>query len=77
MCIHGDSDNLVPINQSELLNEALRKQNVPTALIKIIRGGHGGFINPDIKKVERQFIDAIISHSDKLPESMVLPNKPK
>ena len=77
MCIHGDSDNLVPINQSELLNEALRKQNVPTALIKIIGGGHGGFINPDIKKVERQFIDAIISHSDKLPESMVLPNKPK
>ena len=75
ICIHGDRDNLVPINQSEILNEALRKKKVPTALIRITGGGHGGFHNPEIKKVEQQFINAIIFNSDALPKSMVLPNR--
>lgn len=76
ICIHGDRDNLVPFNQSELLYRALKKRNVTTALIRITNGGHGGFQNPEIKNIEKQFFQAIATTSRNLPKSLTLPNQP-
>ena len=39
---HGDKDNLVPISQSELLVEALKKAGVDVTFEVIKGGGHGG-----------------------------------
>ena len=39
--MHGDNDQSVPYNQSELLHAALLKAKVPTTLYKVRNGGHG------------------------------------
>jgi dipeptidyl aminopeptidase/acylaminoacyl peptidase len=39
---HGEKDPLVPIHQSELLYEALKKAKVEVAFQKIPGAGHGG-----------------------------------
>ena len=39
--MHGDADQSVPYNQSELLHAALEKARVPTTLYKVRNGGHG------------------------------------
>jgi acetyl esterase/lipase len=41
LLIHGDADEAVPLKQSEMMEEALRKVNVPAKLIRIAKGGHG------------------------------------
>lgn len=40
---HGDQDNTVPFNQSEILLEALQKAGVESELIVVKGGGHGGW----------------------------------
>jgi acetyl esterase/lipase len=42
LILHGDADPLVPLGQSELLHEALKKAGVASELIVIKGGGHGG-----------------------------------
>ena len=42
LIVHGDADPLVPLGQSELLHEALKKAKVASDLIVIKGGGHGG-----------------------------------
>ena len=39
--LHGDKDQLVPWNQSEILHEALKSAGVETTLYKVVGGGHG------------------------------------
>jgi dipeptidyl aminopeptidase/acylaminoacyl peptidase len=39
---HGDADPLVPMEQSELLHDALKKAGVPVELNIFHGGGHGG-----------------------------------
>jgi len=39
--MHGDNDQLVPFNQSELLHASLKKSGVPTVLYRVRNGGHG------------------------------------
>jgi len=39
--MHGDRDNLVPLEQSELLNDALKKLGVETSLHVVKGAGHG------------------------------------
>jgi acetyl esterase/lipase len=39
--LHGDKDQLVPFNQSEILHEALKASGVETTLYKVVGGGHG------------------------------------
>jgi dipeptidyl aminopeptidase/acylaminoacyl peptidase len=50
LLLHGDADEVVPVRNSELLNEALQRVGVPSRLIKIEGGGHGpgfpGAVNP-------------------------------
>ena len=74
ICIHGDQDRLVPYNQSEILFEAMKERALPTALIRVKDGGHGGFANPAIKRIERQFINAVFNDLSEIPQSQELPN---
>ncbi|MAI71159.1 MAG: hypothetical protein CMM01_09630 [Rhodopirellula sp.] len=39
--LHGDKDQLVPFNQSEILHAALKSSGVETKLYKVVGGGHG------------------------------------
>ena len=52
---HGDSDPLVPFEQSELLHASLEKANVPAFFVRINGGGHG-FHNPELQRHMRQFL---------------------
>lgn len=42
LILHGERDPLVPVHQSELLFEALRKAGVAASFYKIAGAGHGG-----------------------------------
>lgn len=41
LIVHGDNDSLVPLNQSELLFDALKKAQVEATLEVVTGGGHG------------------------------------
>lgn len=59
LIMHGDQDGIVPVQQSQILHDALRRAGVETSL-KIIPGAtHGGpdFINPASFKLIKEFID--------------------
>lgn len=43
LIVHGDQDDLVPFNQSELLHDALTKAGIPSELVQVKNGGHGGW----------------------------------
>jgi acetyl esterase/lipase len=43
LLIHGDDDEIVPIEQSETMQAALNKAGKKTELITLEEGGHGGF----------------------------------
>jgi dipeptidyl aminopeptidase/acylaminoacyl peptidase len=63
LLVHGDADQTVPFRQSEMMEEALRKVNVPVKLIRIPNGGHGpafpgGQIPPDLSTEIVKWLDA-------------------
>src|SRR5207302_898270 len=41
LLIHGDADDLVPLQQSEVMVDALRKAGVKAELVVKSKGGHG------------------------------------
>ena len=47
LIVHGTKDDLVPLEQSELLEVALRKAGVDVTLVKIEGGGHV-FAGPEV-----------------------------
>ena len=57
LIMHGTDDKLVPMNQSELLDEALRKAGVESTLIIVPGNGHGGpgFTSPENRKRIEEF----------------------
>jgi acetyl esterase/lipase len=57
LILHGDRDNLVPVKQSEILNDALKKAGVESTLIVVAGGGHGqGIGAPEhFQKIEEFF----------------------
>jgi acetyl esterase/lipase len=57
LIIHGDQDPLVPFNQSERLAKALQQVNVECVFIRVMEGGHGGFLNPEISRRVGSFFD--------------------
>jgi acetyl esterase/lipase len=59
LIMHGQDDRLVPIGQSELLHEALRKAGVESTLVRIAGNGHGGpgFFSPENRKRIEEFLD--------------------
>jgi acetyl esterase/lipase len=42
LIVHGDADPLVPLGQSELLHDALKKAGVQVELVTLKGAGHGG-----------------------------------
>lgn len=53
---HGDADPLVPHHQSVLLEDALKKASVPAAFYTVKGGGHGGWKDPKVNEVTRDFL---------------------
>ena len=54
--MHGDKDPLVPLNQSELLRDALQKAGVPVKLHVVAGAGHG-FGGPAINTMVKDFFN--------------------
>jgi acetyl esterase/lipase len=59
LILHGERDPLVPVHQSELLFEALRKAGVPVVFHKIAGAGHGGpeFQSAIVRAMVLAFLD--------------------
>jgi acetyl esterase/lipase len=62
LILHGDQDPLVPVNQSELLYDALKKAGVNVTFHKIVGAGHGGsqFGTPVVRAMVQMFFDQIL-----------------
>jgi acetyl esterase/lipase len=58
LIVHGDADPLVPHHQSELLAAALRQAGVPVTFYTVKDGGHGGFNDPAVPELTRDFLAA-------------------
>jgi acetyl esterase/lipase len=57
LIIHGDMDPLVPHHQSEILEAALKKAGVPVLFYTVKGGGHGGFKDPNVPRLTKEFFD--------------------
>jgi acetyl esterase/lipase len=55
LLIHGDKDDLVPVNNSRVIYEAFQKNNVKTQLI-IIEGASHGFRGEDAKRASAAMV---------------------
>jgi len=64
LIMHGDQDKLVPLSQSEVLAEALKKAGVETTLVVVQGNGHGGpgFGSPENRKL---IVDFFAKHLGK------------
>lgn len=60
LIVHGDNDPLVPLAQSEIFREALKKAGVPAELYVVKGGGHGGFQDPEVDGRVRAFFDRLL-----------------
>ena len=61
LIMHGDKDNLVPVEQSRELDEALRKAGVEVTLTVVPGAGHG-FGGPGVAKLARQIDEFFDTH---------------
>jgi len=57
LIMHGNRDNLVPYQQSELLRDALQKAGVPVTL-SIVEGAGHGLGGPEVMQEVEAFLDA-------------------
>jgi acetyl esterase/lipase len=74
LIMHGDRDNTVPLGQSELLAQALKKAGVEV-MFRIVEGaGHGGpqFTSPENRKLVEDFFDKHLRRADK-PSGRAIP----
>ena len=55
LILHGDKDSTVPLNQSELLEAALKKAGVEVSF-QVVKGAGHGFGGPEINEKVRQFL---------------------
>jgi acetyl esterase/lipase len=62
LIMHGDQDTVVPLNQSQLLFEALKKAGVNVRFHTIKGAGHGGpgFAGPEIDSMVNAFFEAYL-----------------
>ena len=56
LIVHGDSDLLVPYQQSPLLVAALQKAGVSVTFYTVVGGGHGGFTDPQVALLTQAFL---------------------
>ena len=56
---HGDKDSIVPLQQSEELNQLLKHSGVDSTLHVVKGNGHGGpgFMAPEVLHEEEAFFD--------------------
>ncbi len=71
LIIHGTKDPLVPFNQSEVLEAALRKSGVSVTLQTITKGQHGGFRSRELDRRTRLFFEKHL-----LDQDANIPNTP-
>ena len=64
MLIHGDADDLVPLEQSEILMKALDQAGVPSKLVVVPRGGHGASF-PGKASTSPDYLTATVEWFDK------------
>ena len=62
LIVHGDKDPLVPHHQSEILEAALKKAGVPVTFYTVKGGGHGGFKDPNVAKLTKEFFEKILKY---------------
>jgi acetyl esterase/lipase len=62
LIMHGDKDNLVPYQQSEILRDALQKTGVPVTF-KIIPGAGHGFGGAEIDRQVAEFLAKQLRHT--------------
>ena len=60
LSIHGRVDPLVPAHQSEILHEALKNVGVDSSLYLVEDGRHGGFKDPAVPRLEREFMGSFL-----------------
>lgn len=72
LIVHGDKDPTVPINQSQLLFESLKKAGVSAHLHTIHGAGHGGpgFAGKDIDEMVAAFFDGRLKGSSSKTEAL-------
>lgn len=73
LIIHGDQDSVVPVNQSELLFEALKKAGMSARLHVIRDAGHDDMFDPEITEMQNAFLERILEGKpdrDALPEAV-------
>ncbi len=72
LLVHGDKDPTVPINQSQLLFEALKKAGVSAHFHTIHGAGHGGpgFAGKNIDEMVAGFFDARLKKQDASVEAL-------
>lgn len=63
---HGDKDMLVPHNQSELLNDALKKAGIDVTFYTVKGGGHG-FRDPEAERLVSEFFNKYLKKAEKKP----------
>ena len=56
LIMHGDRDPLVPHHQSKLLEAALKQAGVPVTFYMVKGAGHGGFRDPKVPELTREFL---------------------
>jgi acetyl esterase/lipase len=59
LIMHGDRDPLVPLEQSELLRDALQKAGVPVTM-QVVKGAGHGFSGPNIDAAVDEFLDRVL-----------------
>lgn len=64
LIMHGDKDRTVPINQSELLHEALKKAGL-NSTFEVVEGAGHGFGGREIQDKVRKFFAAQLKHEIK------------
>lgn len=62
LIVHGDKDPLVPHRQSEILEAALKKAGVPVTLYTVKGGVHGGFKDPNVPKLTKEFFEKYLKN---------------
>ncbi len=57
LIIHGTADQVVPIRQSTILHDALRRSGTGSTMITVDGGGHGDGFGPEIAAEAKRFFD--------------------
>jgi acetyl esterase/lipase len=68
LLVHGDADPLVPWQQSEELDAALRKSGVEATLHIVKGGGHGNGFGPEVQQAVNVFFERHLKQSAESPK---------